>query len=300
MINDIDNYLKYFLKELELTNKSKHTITAYTSVIKSFKDFLLQTEKEITYANIKKIDILTFLEYKNDTLQKQSEFTNTSKQMYVSTLKKFFTFINENFDTHLKITEIFNFKIKNPKRTPKGIDENDLQTIKNYISTLDLNDFMQLRQSTLLKILLYSGCRCSELREIKLTDFTLVNNDLYSINVIGKGSKERTLYITKDNIQQELNQYKKLNLDYLAISQHKKRLDNSQVYKILTTIFKKLNLKYSGVHIFRHTFAKTMLYNGVSINIVKELLGHSSITTTSIYTNPSKSDIENAYMTKIN
>lgn len=295
MIQKIDNYFKYFLKELELTNKSKRTIKTYTNIMQSFKNFLKDYEKNITEENIKKIDILAFLEYKNNTMNKQGELSNKSKQLYITFLKMFFTFLNENFETNFKIKEIFNFKIHNPKRTPKGIAEEDLQKIKDYLDTLDIKIFDNLRRVMLLKVLIYTGCRCAELREITTDNFTKINNDLFNIKVIGKGSKERSLYIPIKIIQKELDEYKNLNLTYIAISQHKKRLDNSQIYKLLNTVFKKLNLNYSGVHIFRHTFAKTMLHNGLSINMVKELMGHASINTTSIYTNPAQNEIEKAY-----
>lgn len=299
MISNIDNYFKYYLKELELTNKSKNTITTYKTIMHSFKDFLNDYEKHVTEENLKKIDILTFLEYKTNTMNKQGDFSNKSKQLYITFLKSFFKFINENFDKNMEINEIFNFKIQNPKRTPKGIEAEDLEKIKNHLSTLDLTDFNNLRQSMLLKILIYSGCRCAELREITVDSFIDINDDLFNINVIGKGSKERSLYVPKQIIINELNMYKQLDIQYIAISKNKKRLDNSQIWRLLNTVFKTLGLNYSGVHIFRHTFAKTMLHKGTSINIVKELMGHSSITTTSIYTNPSKKDIEKAYTAQI-
>lgn len=300
MKTNINIYFKHFLKELELTNKSKKTITMYQIIIRSFKNFLDDYEKQVNSENIKKIDILAFLEYKTNTLNKQGDFSNKSKKLYITVLKKFFTFINENFDEKLPISEVFNFKIQDPKRTPKGIEKEDLQKIKNYVNSLNLNKFEELRISTILKILMYSGCRCAELREITTDSFTSIDDELFNITVIGKGSKERNLYIPKHIITQELSMYKQLNIKYIAISKNKKRLDNSQIYRLLNTMFKLLNLDYSGVHIFRHTFAKTMLHNGTSINIVKELMGHSSIATTSIYTNPSKKDIENAYISKIN
>lgn len=296
MISKIDKYFSYFLKELELTNKSVNTITSYKTTINSFKAFLESYEKHITTSNIKKIDILAFLDYKNDMLEKQSELKNSSKQLYITHLKTFFTFINENFETEINVKEIFNFKIQNPKRTPKGIEEYELKKIKVHLKSLKLDTFFDLRRSMLLKVLLYSGCRRGELQEITIDDFNLINDELYSISVIGKGSKERTLYIPKQQIQKELDMYKSMGFRYIATSSNKRRLNGSQIYKLLNTFFKQLNLTYSGVHILRHTFAKNMISKGLNITMVKELMGHSSITTTSIYTNPSKNEIEKSYM----
>lgn len=300
MISKLDKYFSYFLKELELTNKSINTITSYKTTINSFKAFLESYEKHITTSNIKKIDILAFLDYKNDMLEKQSELKNSSKQLYITHLKTFFTFINENFETEINIKEIFNFKIQNPKRTPKGIEEEDMVKVKNYLNTLNIDNFLDLRRSMILKILIFSGCRRGELQEITIDDFNLINDELYSISVIGKGSKERTLYIPKQQIQKELELYKQMGFKYIATSSGKKRLNGSQIYKLLNTIFKQLNLHCSGVHILRHTFAKNMINKGLNITMVKELMGHSSITTTSIYTNPSKNEIEKSYMSVSN
>lgn len=299
MISKIDKYFSYFLKELELTNKSINTITSYKTTINSFKAFLESYEKHITTSNIKKIDILAFLDYKNDMLEKQSELKNSSKQLYITHLKTFFTFINENFETEINVKEVFNFKIQNPKRTPKGIEEEDMNKIKRYLQTLDINNFFNLRRSMILKVLIYSGCRCGELQEITTNSFKLINNELYCINVIGKGAKERVLYIPKKVIENELSLYKYMNYNFIAISRYNKKLDGSQIYRLLNTIFKQLKINYSGVHIIRHSYAKNLINKGLNITMLKELMGHASITTTSIYTNPSRNEIEKSYMNTI-
>ena len=126
---EIERFFEYFVNELKLTNKSKYTIISYNTTIKSFIEFIRQYEKPLSFENLKKIDIMNFLEYKNMVLEKQSELEMSSKKLYITHLKTFFTFINENLDTDIKLSTIFKINIKIPKRTPKGVDNKDVKIL---------------------------------------------------------------------------------------------------------------------------------------------------------------------------
>ncbi|NCB10904.1 MAG: hypothetical protein EOM78_04670, partial [Erysipelotrichia bacterium] len=80
---EIERFFEYFVNELKLTNKSKYTIISYNTTIKSFIQFIRQYEKPISFENLKKIDIMNFLEYKNMVLEKQSELEMSSKKLYI-------------------------------------------------------------------------------------------------------------------------------------------------------------------------------------------------------------------------
>ncbi|TLT01780.1 tyrosine-type recombinase/integrase, partial [Aliarcobacter cibarius] len=118
-------------------------------------------------------------------------------------------------------------------------------------------------------------------------------------HTIGKGDKERTLYIPKVYIQKELLYYINNGINYIASTKSGKVMDGSQIYRFLNNIYKKIGIKYSGAHILRHTFAKLMLAKDVNIVTVKELLGHASIQTTMIYTNPNQKEVQKAYLNAI-
>ena len=303
MINDsfaqeIGRFFQYFVNELKLTNKSKYTIISYNTTIKSFIDFIRQYEKELSFNNLKKIDIMNFLEYKNMVLEKQSELEMSSKKLYITHLKTFFTFINENLDTDIKLSTIFKINIKIPKRTPKGVENKDVKLFEEYIRNLKLDNFLNIRASLILKILLYSGARRGELEALR-TDNFIEDDELYIIHTIGKGDKERTLYMPKEYIEKELLYYKINNIKFIASTKSTKIMDGSQIYRFLNNTYRKIGIKYTGAHILRHTFAKSMIAKNVNILTVKELLGHSSIQTTMIYTNPNQREVQKAYLASI-
>ena len=303
MINDsfaqeIGRFFQYFVNELKLTNKSKYTIISYNTTIKSFIEFIRQYEKELSFNNLKKIDIMNFLEYKNMILEKQSELEMSSKKLYITHLKTFFTFINENLDTDIKLSTIFKINIKIPKRTPKGVENKDVKLLEEYIRNLKLDNFLNIRASLILKILLYSGARRGELEALR-TDNFIEDDELYIIHTIGKGDKERTLYVPKEYIEKELLYYNMNNIKFIASTKSTKIMDGSQIYRFLNNTYKKIGIKYSGAHILRHTFAKSMIAKNVNIVTVKELLGHSSIQTTMIYTNPNQREVQKAYLESI-
>ena len=303
MINDsfaqeIGRFFQYFVNELKLTNKSKYTIISYNTTIKSFIEFIRQYEKELSFNNFKKIDIMNFLEYKNMILEKQSELEMSSKKLYITHLKTFFTFINENLDTDIKLSTIFKINIKIPKRTPKGVENKDVKLLEEYIRNLKLDNFLNIRASLILKILLYSGARRGELEALR-TDNFIEDDELYIIHTIGKGDKERTLYMPKEYIEKELLYYKINNIKFIASTKSTKIMDGSQIYRFLNNTYRKIGIKYTGAHILRHTFAKSMIAKNVNILTVKELLGHSSIQTTMIYTNPNQREVQKAYLASI-
>ncbi len=291
---EIERFFDYFINELKLTNKSKNTIISYNTTIRSFINFIEQYDKSLSFENFKKIDLINFLEYKNMVLEKHSELKMSSKKLYITHLKTFFTFINENLDMDIKISTIFKLNIKIPSRTPKGVEKNDVKSIENYLLNMQLNNFLSIRASLILKILLYSGARRGEIIALKTANFR-VDNDLFIINTIGKGDKERILYMPLKLIQKEMIFYKNNGITHIASTKNNKVMDGSQIYRFLNNIYKKIGIKYTGAHILRHTFAKSMIAKNVNIVTVKELLGHASIQTTMIYTNPNQKEVQRAY-----
>jgi len=292
--DEIAKYYKHFKIEQELTNKAKNTIISYNTTISSFIEFLGYHDREINFDTIKKIDILSFIEYKNINLEKQGELKPSSKDLYKTHLKTFFTFISENFEIDIKINTIFKFKIKVPKRVPKGVKNTDVEKFEAYLKTIKLDSFLNVRASLLLKVLYYSGARRGELEAIKVSDF-IESEDLYIINTIGKGDKERILYVPKDEIKNEITYFINNEIEYIAQTSTGNVMDGSQIYRFLNNTYKKIGINYTGVHILRHTYAKIKIENGVNIIDLAELMGHADIQTTTIYTQPDADKVRRAY-----
>ncbi|MCG3707277.1 tyrosine-type recombinase/integrase [Aliarcobacter butzleri] len=247
--------------------------------------------------NIKKSTILNFFEYKNEILQKQVEISPNTKKLLYTHLKTFFKYIeDENEDKLYDFSKIFDFKINIPKRIPKGLDESEKEKLLQYLENLNINseNIITYRNSLIIKMFFYCGLRKNEMINLKISDF-IEEDETYVIYIIGKGDKEREVFIKKSIIDFELNELKEKMFRYICETSTGKLMDGSQVYRMIQSIYNKLNIKAS-VHDLRHTFAKTLSYQNVDITVIKELLGHSSIQTTAIYTNPSRKRIKSAIM----
>lgn len=297
-ILELQKLTKSFINQLKLTNKSKYTISSYENTLSSFFDYIKHSfsdNNEFLINKIKKSDILDFFEYKNNLLEKQGEISPNTKKLLFTHLKTFFKYIeDENEDKLYDFSKTFDFKINTPKRIPKGLDSKEKKQLLQYLETLNSNceNITTFRNSLIVKMFFYCGLRKNEVINLKLSDF-IEEDEIYAIYVIGKGNKERELFIKKSIVDFELEELKKANYNYICQTSTGKLMDGSQVYRMIQSIYNKLKIKAS-VHDLRHTFAKSLSYQNVDISVIKELLGHSSIQTTAIYTNPSRKRIKNA------
>ncbi len=297
-ILELQKLTKSFINQLKLTNKSKYTISSYENTLSSFFDYIKHSfsdNNEFLINKIKKSDILDFFEYKNNLLEKQGEISPNTKKLLFTHLKTFFKYIeDENEDKLYDFSKTFDFKINTPKRIPKGLDNKEKKQLLQFLETLNSNceNITTYRNSIIVKMFFYCGLRKNEVINLKLSDF-IEEDEIYVIYVIGKGNKERELFIKKSIVDFELEELKKANYNYICQTSTGKLMDGSQVYRMIQSIYNKLKIKAS-VHDLRHTFAKSLSYQNVDISVIKELLGHSSIQTTAIYTNPSRKRIKNA------
>ena len=194
---------------------------------------------------------------------------------------------------------LFN-NISNPKKEqylPKFLSDSDLNKIFDVCS----DDTVINQRDTLIIELLYStGLRVSELVNIKIKD---IDTKEKVIKVLGKGSKERIVLYnnhTSRALNKYLNngyhEYNKKNSGYLILNKNGDKLSDRYVRNIINNLVRKagLNIKISP-HTIRHTFATDMLEEGADLVTVKELLGHESLNTTSIYTHITNEQIKKTY-----
>ena len=147
---------------------------------------------------------------------------------------------------------------------------------------------LAIRNITIIELLFSTGIRISELCNIRIKD---INFQDRSLKIFGKGSKERVLYLGNDQVIQSLEKYIELNKNideennYLFLNKFNTQLSEQTVRILLKNIEKDLNLSiHITPHMFRHTFATTLLEKEVDIRYIQNILGHSSISTTQIYT----------------
>lgn len=291
--NELEIMFKSFTNQLRITNKSIHTINSYKNTIKSFIMFVNQNNELKSLKCFKKSTLFDYIDYKNEILQKHAELSPNTKKLLLMHLKSFFKHIEEESEDKLyDFRKLFDINIKIPKRVPKGLSEDERANLLDYLNKMNINsdNITDYRNSLIIKMFLYCGLRKSEMISLKISDF-IEEDDIYTIYVIGKGDKEREVFIKKTHISLEIEELKSRNYKYVCETSSKKIMDGSQVYRMLQSIYSKLNIKAS-VHDLRHTFAKSLAYNDVDITIIKELLGHSSIQTTSIYANPTRKRIK--------
>lgn len=290
MEKNIVNFEKYLNIE---RNYSNYTIKNYLIDITEFITYCNNFNKN--YLNIKYTDIKSYL-----THLYEKKYKSTTISRKISALRTFYAFL---YDKNIVDKNVFEYITlpKKEKRLPKYLSNDDIDEIFKII---DISTPLGIRNRLILELLYGSGLRVSELCNIKLSDIDFSNK---SIRIIGKGKKERIVYYgepCKRIIDLYLNGTRdeilgKNKNEYLIIGNKKsnKSLSVRSVELILNNIIESTSLnKNASPHTLRHTFATHLLNDGCDILIVKELLGHSSLDTTGIYTHISNERLRKVYL----
>ena len=280
-----------FLEYLEYEKKySKYTILNYEKDLNKYFEYL--ENNKIGYQNITKDEIREFLKHLDgESLQ------NSSISRILSALRSFYDYLKlKNIVTNNNFKLISNPKI--PKKLPNFLYYDELSKILDVefgSSPLDK------RNRLILESLYATGVRVGELVEIKLTD---INSHEKSIKLVGKGNKERIVYYG-EYTEEALNDYlnlrsmllKEKGSDYLFLNHLGNQLTTAGVRDIIEKIIKKISLKNKvSPHVFRHTFATHLLESGADLKTVQELLGHSSLSSTGIYTHVTNERLRTVYL----
>ncbi len=277
-----NKYLDYLQFERKL---SKNTISSYRDNLERFETFL--NGKSITM--VTKEDIESYLKYNELMAEK-------SRAHYLTVLKNFYAF--------LVLEEEINFNPCENIRMPKIS-----KTLPHYLTEEEINKLLDIplltaydyRNKAMLELLYATGIRVSELVNLKVNQIHL--EDDY-IRVVGKGSKERISPIS-DIAHKYLNIYltdyrgtllKKKDSDYVFINNFGNPISRQGFFKNLKQIAKKQGIeKDISPHTLRHSYATHLLNHGADLRVIQELLGHSDISTTQIYTHLLQDKIKEDY-----
>ena len=272
-----------FLNYIRNKNYSENTIISYINDLYYFHEFV-----KMDFDKVKYDDVRDYLEYLN--LKKEK---STSVSRKISSLKSFYKFLYKNDYMDKKDYPLVKVTYpKKEKKLPKFLYYNDLLEIINESS----KDKDGIRDRLIIEMLYATGVRVSELVNIKLSDIDFNNK---RIIVCGKGNKERIVYYG-DYAEEVLNKYLKThvrkNNNYLFLNSKGEQITDGGIRYIIDNIMKKLSIKvHVTPHVLRHTFATDMLNNGCDIKVVQELLGHSSLKATEIYTHVTNEHLKEVY-----
>lgn len=287
-IREINDFIKYLQNEKRYP---KTTIESYKRDLDNFYSF--SYSKKIDYKNINKEQIRKYLKYLDEL-----HYSKSTISRMLSALRHFYDHLI--IKNKIKVNQ---FKLicnpKKEKKLPNFLQSNEYQQI---ISVIDTKSDLGMRNLLIIELLYATGLRVSELTNLKLNDIDKYKKE---IRILGKGNKERIVYFG-DYAKQYLENYlqisrnnllKRRKSEYLLINNNGEQLSTRGVQKIIEKIVKEAALKHKiSPHVLRHTFATDLLNNGADLKSVQELLGHSSLSTTQIYTHITNERLRSVYL----
>lgn len=285
----IQKYLDYISIE---RNYSEETRQAYSEDLKQFVKFLENQGISQKFETISNIEVDAFLDYMHE-----KEYSIDTIRRRVSSLRSFYRFLQKNGIVDKDPFELVQLK-KRGRQLPRFFYEKE---IKILFDAVNGEDSLSQRNSVILELLYGTGMRVSELSNLTLSQ---IDFGMQVILVHGKGNKDRYVPFG-DFADKALNKYindgrKKLlknkESDFLLINNKATQLTSRGIEYVLNQLIKKTSLTANiHPHMLRHTFATHMLNNGADLRSVQELLGHSSLSTTQIYTHVTMDHLQKDY-----
>lgn len=282
----IDNYLEY----LRVVRKySEKTCESYRNDLIEYNEFL--GNNFVNIVNINKDIVNKYLKFLYER--------NLNKNSICRKLSSVRGLYNYLVREEILDSNLFN-SISNPKKEiylPKFLNDNE---IDKMFDVCDMSSSIEQRDTLILELLYSTGLRVSELVNIKIKD---IDFNEKVIKVLGKGNKER-IVIYNNHTSQALHRYldngynelNKNNSGYLILNKDGNKLSDRYVRNIINKLVRRAGLSTKvSPHTIRHTFATDMLEEGADLVTVKELLGHESLNTTSIYTHITNEQIMKTY-----
>ena len=277
----IDGFLNYLIIDKKYSNNTK---LAYENELKKFLEYF----KNKNISDINKKDIENFISTQNN-------LENKTIAHLITTLRSFYKYLE--LEGIIKENPMIGISLPKIKKTlPNVLSKEEIDLLLD----VDLKDKYSYRNKAMLELMYSSGLRISELINLKMFDLNLNQN---AIRIMGKGSKERIVpigdYATK-YLEIYIEEYRSLFLkkpnDYLFLSNWGDKMTRQAFFKIIKKLAEEKGIKTDfSPHTLRHSFATHMLENGADLRSLQELLGHSDISTTQIYTHVSNNILKENY-----
>lgn len=288
--NNKDILEKYQIYLLTVKQKEeKTTVSSYIEDIYKYLEYMennkIKTALDIEYQNI--TNYLKYLDNNN--------YETSSIIRKIVSIKLFHKYLSEEY----KIKDVSS-KIINPRLRRKLPNILTIEEVDNLLD-IKLNTPFDYRNKAMLELMYSSGLRVSELVDLKLNNIDLDNG---YVRCLGKGKKERIIPIGEiaiEYLKKYINEYrnsmkKGYCTENVFLNNHGKNITRQGFFLIIKNIAKEKNIdKNITPHMLRHSFATHLLNNGANLRTIQEMLGHSSITTTQIYTNVSNDIIKENY-----
>jgi integrase/recombinase XerC len=289
MQNNQQKFKDYLLKE---KNYSFHTALAYGSDLDSFNNYLQDFHdglalEEVSYSLVRSW-IVSLVDH---------NIENVSVNRKIASLKAFYKFLLKT--RQISTNPLAKHKaLKTPKKIQIPFSEEELNKVLNHIEYKD--GFEGIRDKLIIDMFYTTGIRRSELINLTIANVDLSIN---TIKVIGKRNKERIIPILpvlvsqiKSYLFQRSALESKSNENNLFLLINGNKLNETFVYRLINDYFSNVSEKVKkSPHMLRHTFATHMLNHGADLNSIKELLGHSSLASTQVYTHSSLTELKNVY-----
>ena len=210
----LDNFTKSYLNEKKVLNIAKNTFITYERVLNSFYEYYTLHYDKISLEAIDRVFIINYLE--------SLALSINSKNLHIVVLKNFFKYLQTDFYPQSDFkSRLEQLNAKAQKKEPIALSKNEYQKVMLYFlkeQGKKKRSFYSYRNSLLLKILLLSGVRVSELLGIQLSNITVLEKEeheaIYKIQIVGKGNKQRYVYITMQHIENELTYFKTYILNF--------------------------------------------------------------------------------------
>lgn len=270
---------------------SKETINSYLRDLTQFVDYI---ESEFNIMNIEDVEkdhIYQYLKHLHNRLKE------SSIRRHMVSLRQFYLFLLREEIVEINIMSSFELG-KKEQHLPEVLNT---QEVNELLDSIEVVDSISSRNRCMVELLYSSGLRVSELCNLTLSN---INIQKRFVKCIGKGNKERIVPINTvaaSYLKEYIENYRSSlcennHTSYLFVNKYGKPLSRDNFYHILEKIIKKTSItKKVSPHTLRHTFATHLLENDADIRSIQEMLGHSSISTTTIYTHISQNRIIEGY-----